>query len=145
MDDDELLDIAAKLEASTSIDDAKSQLSDGKPWLFLAANRDALLHVASVCLTAATAPVPDDTDRSLPHQLEHHQITDSDADHYLGSIQRLETFPPNPERIAERESVDRRRDTYALFGCATFVCIVIAILASSAMYWWHLLTGTPLR
>jgi len=54
MNDDELLEIASKLEAASSSDAAQSQLSVGKPWLWLTGNRDALLQFAAAFVRADT-------------------------------------------------------------------------------------------
>lgn len=146
MDDKELLDIAARLKLETSISNARSQLFDGKPWMFLLANRDALLHIASVCLTAATTSVSEETGRSLPCELEHRQTTNEAGGHrIIGSIQRLDMFPTNSEQLAEYVSPSRRQDRMALFGCAIICIGVFAVVASACMFWWHVITGEPIR
>jgi len=126
MDDAELRIIADSLEASVG-DDAESQLTQGKPFLWLTANRSGCIHFAISALRAATAPVPDGECRADPLLLEHKQINDAKSDYILGGIQRINEFPENQEAIAERKRKACRNDRVALLGCG-FVGFVILFL-----------------
>lgn len=145
MDDDELLDIASKLESASDNDAAHSRLSAGKPWLWLTGNRDALLRFAAAFIRAAAAPIPDDECRAEPTILEHRQINDAKTDYTLGAAQRIDEFPENPEVIAERKRGAWRNDRGALLGCGIVGFILFSILISAITFWWHVITGTPLR
>jgi len=145
MDDDELLDIASKLESVSDNDAAQSQLSTGKPWLWLTGNRDALFRFAAAFVRAAAAPIPDDECRAEPTILEHRQINNNKTDYTLGAAQRIDEFPENPDVIAERKRNAWRNDRGALLGCGVVGFILLSILISAIAYWWHVITGTPLR
>jgi hypothetical protein len=145
MDDDELLDIASRLESASDDDAAHSQLSAGKPWLWLTGNRDALLRFAAAFLRAAAAPIPDDECRAEPSILEHRQITDAKTDYTLGAAQRIDDFPENPEVIAARKRRAWDNDGCALIGCGVVGFVILSLLLSGIAFWWHVYTGTPLR
>jgi hypothetical protein len=145
MDDDELLDIASKLESASDNDAAHSQLSTGKPWLWLTGNRDALLRFAVAFIRAAAAPISDDDCRAEPTILEHRQINDAKTDYILGAAQRIDEFPENPDVIANRKRSAWQNDRGALLGCGIVGFIVLSILLSGIAFWWHVITGTPLR
>lgn len=145
MDDDELLDIASRLESATDNDAARSQLSAGKPWLWLTGNRAALLRFAAAFVRAAAAPIPDDDCRAEPTILKHRQINDAKTDYTLGAAQRIDEFPENPDVIADRKRSAWQNDRGALLGCGIVGFLLLSLLLSGIAFWWHLITGTSLR
>jgi hypothetical protein len=86
MNNDQLRDLLSELESSTDFHAAESQISEGKPELFLTGNRDALLLFAAAFIRAATEPIPDGECRARPSLLEHHQVTDSQTDYVLRAV-----------------------------------------------------------
>ena len=145
MDDDELLELASKLEASADIDAAQSHLTVGKPWLWLTGNRDSLLRFAAAFLRAAAAPIPDDECRAEPTMLEHRQINDAKIDYTLGAVQRIDAFPENPDAIANRKRSAWRNDGVVVIGCALVGFVILSLLLSGLAFWWQIFTGTSIR
>jgi len=63
----------------------------------------------------------------------------------LGAAERIDSFPENPGIIAERRRRAWRNDRFGLFGCAFVAFVIVSLLVSGVTFWWHLITGTPLR
>lgn len=143
--DDELLDIASKLESGFDSDAACSQLSGEKPWLCLTGNRDALLKIATALLRAAAAPIPDDESRSKPTFIEHRQINVTNTDYVLVVADRIDSFPENPAKIARRKHRAWANDRIGLIGCGLVGFVVLSLLLSGIVFWWFIFSGTPLR
>ena len=141
MDDEQLKELASQLESCTNLDVAESKLSEGKPCMWLTGNRDALLHIASQLIRAAAEPILDDECRAELVQLLQNQITESATDHVLGMVQRIDTFPENPNVIAQRKRSALRNDRGCLIGCAVVGFIVLSVIGAGILYWWEILTG----
>jgi len=147
MDDTEIGEIIARLDQSQS-ESAKSRIEEGKParYLFLVANRVALIRFASAFLKAAVSPIPEDNTRSRPASLApgHEQIADDrDKDYLFGFAQRMETWPERADLIENRTRKAKKRDRIALMGCGVFAFVILFFLVSGFSYWISIILGKP--
>jgi hypothetical protein len=138
MDDNELLDIAARLEAACGYETACSKLSGEGTELWLTGSRDGLLRFATALLQAAAAPIPDGETHGESAFTEHRQIVECETDYFLRGVQRFDGFP-DPTKATRKY-----RDGCALAACATFSFAILSLLLSGVILWWHLITETPL-
>ena len=138
MDDNKLLDIASELEAASDYDAACSKLSGDGTELWLTGSRDSLLRFAAAFLQAAAAPILDGETHSEPAFTEHEQIVESETDYFLRGVQRIDRSPE------VSHATRKHRDGCGLIACATFGFVVLSLLVSGVVLWWHLITETPL-
>ncbi len=144
MDDEDLLEIASKLEASFDYDNAQSRLLLAKPWMWLTGNRDSLLLFAVDFLRAAGTTIPENECRAAPVFLKHEQFCDLKTDQVHYAVQRIDQFPENNTVIAERRRRAWNNEAASLLACGFLGFTVIFLLISGIALWWHLITGTPL-
>lgn len=145
MDDDELLDIASKLSSASDASKAQSQLSPGKPWLWLTGNRDALLQFAAAFVRAAASTIPKDGCRADPQIIDHRQISDGKTDYILGAAQRIDEFPESADIFADKKRREWHKDRLGLLGCALVGFVILFLLLSGIAFWWHIITIASLR
>lgn len=140
MDDDELIRIAAALEAEVT--DSKSQIKCFKPQHCggLTANRPGFLRLAASCLRAAAEPILDGDCRSKPVEIPrpHDQVVDDDSDITLCLLQRMETWPEPNEYLEARKKRAFKNDKLALLTCGVvgFAILFVIIAGVTAIVGW---------
>lgn len=129
----------------TERDFGTSRLVSGKPdyYVFLTANRDGLLTLASTFLRAAMEPVAAADCRSKPISLPGglKQVYENEKDLVLRVIQRMELWPGPETRIRERKRRAWVRDRVALLTCGTLACIIALIFVAGIVAISMLLIG----
>ena len=137
MDNSELLSIAESLETLAS--DPKSHMPHCNPphVVGLIANRDGFFRMAALCLRAACAPMPEDTNLSRPIEPseQHEQIVAAKHDVTIGFMRRRDDWPEANAYIDELAKAQRKSDRFALFGCAGVVIVAILGIVAVATWW----------
>ncbi len=145
MEDEELLAMASKLESSFDFDAAQSQLSLGKPWMWLTGNRDSLLLLATSFIRAAAAAIPENECRAAPVYPEHQQICIAKTDQILHAIQRIDCLPENAQVVARKKREAWCNDAVELLTCGLLGFTLLMLSISGVAFWWHIITGRPLN
>lgn len=127
MDDQELLSLAASLEALADQSLARVQRAEPARVIGVTANRSGFLRLAAWCLRAAVEPIKLGTGRSRPVQvtLPHGNVVRDETDLVLGFLERQEDWP-SPEVMAAR---GRRRDRFALLSCAILGLVLLFVFS----------------
>ena len=132
MDDNQLIALAASLEAESA--EAKTHIKRCNPHQMasLTANRAGFMRLAASCLQAAAAPIAEEDYRSRAMQIlpPHDQIVDHDSDLIIGFLQRMETWPESNEYLEARKKRALRNDNLALLTCGVMASILLFIIVA---------------
>ncbi len=138
MTDDELTEIAIRLEEAADSDVAKSRMGRTNPgFLLLQANRDACILVAAAMLHAASSPA--NRQHSGDRLLEYCQIEENKTDCALRIIDKVE-FAPESNKV-KRDSRPGIGDRVFLLGCAVVSAATAFLLISGILFWVRLIGG----
>lgn len=136
MTDDELAEIATRLEEATDSDVARSRMGRTNPgFLLLQANRDACIQIAAALLHAASTPA--ETQHRGDRLLDYCQIEEKKTDCALRIIQRVDFAPGS--NLVQRDTRPGIGDRVFLLGCAVVTFVLVFLLASGVLFWVRLI------